>query len=114
MSSRRLPRVNSLLKEEIANILLKEIDFPKEVLVTVTRVECSPDLRQAKIYVSVIPKEKKERVFKILNNCIYHIQSQLNTRLTMKIVPRIKFVEERKTEEAARVEELLEKIKNEL
>ncbi|HEX67559.1 MAG TPA: ribosome-binding factor A, partial [bacterium] len=66
MSSRRLPRVNSLLKEEIANILLKEIDFPKEVLVTVTRVECSPDLRQAKIYVSVIPKEKKERVFKIL------------------------------------------------
>ncbi|MCD6528187.1 30S ribosome-binding factor RbfA [bacterium] len=113
MIPNRIQRVNSLIKEEVSKILLKEIDFPKEVLVTVTRVETSIDLREAKIYISVIPKEKVKKVFRTLNIHIYSIQQKLNRRLTMKVVPRIRFIEEKKTAEAARVEELLEKIKNE-
>lgn len=111
MIPNRIQRVNELIKEEVSQLLLKEVDFPEKILATVTRAETSVDLKQAKVYISVIPKEEIPKVMKILDSKIYDIQQKLNKRLTMKIVPRIKFMEEKKTVEAARIEELLEKIK---
>jgi len=110
--SNRIQRVNSLIKNEISKILLKGVDFPRDVLITVTRVETLVNLEQAKVYVSVMPEEQAKRVFKILNRKVYELQQMLNKRLKMRSVPRIKFEKEEKTREAARVEELLEKIKN--
>jgi ribosome-binding factor A len=106
----RIKRVNELLKEEIGSLFLKEINLP-DCLTTITRVEASPNLQQARIYISVMPEEKKEEVFKVLNNSIYNIQQELNKRLNMRPVPKIMFRKEEKTKQAARVEELLEKIK---
>jgi len=100
------------LKEEIGKILEKEITF-SGVLTTVTRTDTSPDLNQAKVYISVMPEDKKERVFDSLDKNVYNIQQQLNKRLRMRPVPKIKFKEEKKTEEAARIEEVLEEIKKE-
>ena len=109
--SRRLQRVNTLIKEQLSEIILKEVDFSQDTFVTLTRVETSPDLVNSKILVSVIPKEKVEEVFDILNKNIYFLQQKLNERLKMKRVPKIKFVRERETEKAAEVEEILEKLK---
>ncbi len=111
--SNRIQRVNSLIKNELSQILLKEIDFPKDILVTITWVEVSRNLNQAKVYISVIPKEQFDRIFKVLNKGIYNLQQKLNKRLKMRPIPRIKFVKEEKVVEAARIEELLEEIKNE-
>jgi len=107
----RIQRVNSLIKNELSQIFLKEVDFPKDVLVTITQVQVSSNLSQAKVYISVIPKQQIAQIFKILNRRIYDIQQKLNRRLKMRPIPRIKFVKEEKTVEAARVEELLEEIK---
>jgi len=109
---KRLLKVNQLIKKELAQIILREIDFPKGVLVTITRVEASGNLIQAKVYVSVMPQDKAAEVLKILIRAIYHLQQNLNKRLKMRPMPKIIFVEEKMTAEAARVEELLEKIKN--
>jgi len=121
--SNRIKRVNSLIKNELSQILLKEIDFPKDVLVTITRVETSVDLNQAKVYISVIlasialqnkaggSGEQVDKILRILDRRIYDIQQALNKRLRMRPIPRIKFEKEGKTKEAARVEELLEEIK---
>ena len=106
----RIKRVNKLLKEEIGNIILKEVSLP-ECLVTITQADASPNLQQAKIYISVMPEEKQEEVFEVLNNSIYNIQQELNKRLNMRPVPKIMFRKEEKTKQAARVEELLEKIR---
>jgi len=99
-----------LIKKELAQIILREINFPKDLLVTVTRVETSANLIQAKIYISVLPINKNSQVLEILNHQIYDIQQKLNKRLKMRPIPRIIFVQEKKTQEAARIEELLEKI----
>ncbi len=107
----RLYRVNSLLKKELSEILLKEIDFPANLLITITRAEASPNLREAKIYLAVMPEVKIEKVFQILNKKIYKIQQALNKRLKMRPIPKIVFCKEEATETAARVEQLLEKIK---
>jgi len=109
----RIQRVNSLIKNELSQIILREVDFPKDVLVTITQVEVSKDLNQARVHISVIPGEQVDRAFKILNRRIYDLQQKLNRRLKMRPIPRIKFLKEEKTSEAARVEELLEKIKDE-
>ena len=107
----RIKRVSRLVKRELSQLLLKEIDFPERILVTITRVETSADLRRARVYISTMPGEKTSEVIRILNYRIFDIQKGLDKRLTMKIVPKISFKEERMTAEAGRIEELLEKIK---
>ena len=106
----RVQRVNQLIKKELSQIILKEVNFPPDVLVTVTRVETSRNLIQAKVYISVMPENETANVLQILDNLIYDLQQQLNKRLKMRPIPRIIFVKEKKTEEAGRIEELLEKI----
>ena len=110
-SMNRVFRVNQLIKKEISQILLKETDFPGNVLVTVTRVETSPNLIQAKVYLSVMPESYFRSVLETLKGSIYRFQQKLNKRLSMRPIPKIIFVEEKLTKEAGRVEEILEKIK---
>lgn len=109
--SKRIARVNQLIKEEISQIILRDFDLPKEVLVTVTRVESSANLIQAKVFVSCFPEEKSEEVLKILKNQVYPLQQKLNKKLRMRPVPQIIFIEEKKTVEAGRIEEILEGLK---
>ena len=107
----RVQRVNQLIKKELNQIILKEIDFPKDVLVTMTRVETSANLIQAKVYISVIPADKSDQVSAALKYNIYDLQQELNKRLRMRPIPRIIFIQEKKTQEAGKIEELLEKIR---
>lgn len=109
--SKRIQRVNSLIKSELSQIILKEVDFSEGTLVTLTRVETSPDLNESKAYISVLPSEKTDGVIKILNKIIYGLQKSLDKRLRMRPIPKIKFEKEEKTKKAARIEELLEEIK---
>lgn len=107
----RILRVNQLIKKELSQIILKEFDFPKNVLVTVTRVETSRNLIHARIYISVLPEEQLGQILGILNRKIYGLQQLLNKRLKMRPMPKINFVEEKQTSQAGRIEELLGQIK---
>ncbi len=109
----RIPKVNQLIQEELGEILLREIEFPDGVLVTVTRVDASGNLQEAKVYISVMPEASREDVFAVLNRNVYGVQQMLNKRLHMRPVPRIAWVIETKTAEAQRIEELLEKTREE-
>jgi len=107
----RVKKLNELIKRELGNIFLKEIEFPQNILVTLTRVKISSDLATAKIFISVIPEERSSEVLKILNSKIYSLQKKLDKRLKIKIVPKIQFLEEKSVKEAAKIEKILEKIK---
>ena len=109
--SKRIQRVNQLIKKELGQILLREVEFPKDVLVTITRVETAVDLNEAKIFISCLPEIQSEKILAILNRQIYNIQQKLNKKLKMKFIPKIEFREEKKTKEAGRVEEILEELK---
>lgn len=109
--SRRLPRVNQLIKEELSQIVQREVEFPGDFLVTLTRVETSPDLKASNIWISIMPRRDSKRIFEILNKNIYILQQKLGKRLKIRPVPIIKFLEEKKTEEAGRIEEILEELK---
>lgn len=108
--SHRVQKVNQLLKKELGRLLLREGDFPRDVLVTITRVESAADLKSARVYVSVIPETKTQRVLQRLNRGLYDLQRKLYERLKMRPVPQLQFVQEEKTREAGRIEELLARI----
>jgi len=109
--SKRIQRVNELIKRELSQILLRDVEFPRDILVTVTRVETSPDLRESRVYVSTMPAIKSREILKVLNQLIYGIQQEINKRLKMRPIPKIIFIREEKVKEAARIEEILEKLK---
>lgn len=109
----RILRINQLIKLLLSEIILKEIELEKGTLVTLTRVKTSPDLSESQVFVSVWPKEKEKEIFKILNKNTRLFQKILNKKLTIKKIPRIIFAKEKVTSEAAKIEEILVKLKKE-
>jgi ribosome-binding factor A len=113
LQTKRVLRVNNLIQQELNRFFLKELDFTLDTLVTITRVDTYSNLIESNVYISVWPEAKKENIMAFLNRRIYFIQQNLNKRLKMRPVPKIKFLEEKLTSEASQVEEALEKLKTE-
>jgi ribosome-binding factor A len=111
--SERIVQINGLLRKEISNILLKGEGFDRDTLITITRVETTIDLAEAKVFVSVMPAKKSEEIMDFLQKNIYYIQQKLNKKLSIKRVPKIIFYTEKKVAQAGRIEEIIEKIHKE-
>ena len=105
----RIEKVNSLLEHEISKILLKDFAFSPEILVTLTRVDTTGNMIEAKAYISVFPEEKSAGILNALQKSTYDIQYQINRTLRMRPVPKIRFVKETEISKAAKIEELLVK-----
>jgi len=106
----RIKRINQLIKEKLADILLKQGDFNKGVLITVQNIDTSRDLRYAKVGISVIPFEKSEEVLKILEKQSPYIQKELNKAIEIKFVPKIKFEIDLGGERADKIDKILKRI----
>jgi ribosome-binding factor A len=111
--SNRIEKVNSLLRDEISKILLRDFAFSPEILVTLTRVECSANLIEAKAYISVFPEEKSAGILNALQKSVYDVQYKINRTLRQRPIPKIKFVKDENISKAGKVEELLGKLKKE-
>lgn len=109
--SNRIDKVNSLLRDEISKILLHDFNFSPEILVTLTRVECSANLIEAKAYVSVFPDEKSDVILSALKKSVYDVQYKINRALRQRPVPKIIFVKDEVISHAGRIEELLNQLK---
>lgn len=110
--SNRIEKVNSLILREISGIIAEEFNF-SGAIVTVSRVEASSNLIEARVYISVYPEEKSDEAVSVLRKNIYGVQQKINKKLKMRPVPKVIFVKDAQIKEAARVEELLESLKNE-
>ncbi len=108
--NKRVLRLNELIKEQLGKIILREIEFPIGVIVTITRVETSSNLISAKVYIGVFPEKFAFGCLKTLNLQIYFIQQDFNQKLKMRPVPKIVFKQEKETISAGRVDELLGKL----
>ena len=111
-SSQRIKKINELVKRELGRIILKEVSFPKNILVTLTKIETSKDLRDCKVFISVLPEKDSPNVLKVLGKEIYHLQQILNQRLVMRPVPKIKFFEDKGLKKTQRIEKILDELKN--
>ena len=107
----RISRVNQLIRKELSQIVLREVEFPQGVLVTLTRVETISNMSESRVYIGCLPESQREKILSILKSVIWHLQQLLNKRLRMRPIPKIVFLEEKETSEAGQIEGVLEKLK---
>jgi len=106
----RIDRVNEFIKTSIAEIIVREVELPPGVFVTVAKVDTTRDLRYAQVFVSVFPEKNFGNAIKILNKKIYSLQGSLNKKLHMKPLPRIEFVSDHTEAEADKIEKVLKEL----
>jgi len=109
--SDRIDKVNELVRQEVGKIILKEVDIPSNVLLTITKAVTLPNLKESTIYISVLPKNKDRDILKELELGVYNIQKSLNRKLHMKPVPKLKFKIDKQANAEQKVYELLAKDK---
>lgn len=108
MTGRRSERLAEQIKEEVSLIIAGEVEDPRVGFVTVTDAKLTPDLRYAKIYVSVLGTEAEvKESLAALKHAAGFIRTQLGAVLRMRRTPELNFVYDDTTETAARIEELL-------
>jgi ribosome-binding factor A len=91
--SRRTERVNDLIRDELSDLLLREVRDPRlGGLISLTRVEVTPDLSDARVFVSVMgePKEQAEAT-RVLNAAAAFFHRELKQRLQIRRVPFLVF-----------------------
>jgi len=106
----RIDRVNELIKTTLSEIIIREIEMPLGVFLTVVKVDTSRDLRYARVFVSVFPEKQFGSTIKMLNKKVYFLQGKLNKKLSMKPLPRIEFISDHTEVEADKIEKLLKEI----
>lgn len=102
--------MNNLLREEIAKILERELEFPGGTIVTVTKVDISPDKQYAAIFVSLLGT-RPEKAMEILSKNTYTIQHLLNRKMRMRPVPKIHFAIDEEEFRRETVEKSIAKLK---
>ena len=109
--SHRIEQVNELIKQHLGALILTELEFPKNTLATIIAVEVSKDLRHAKVWVSVMPTMYTGKVLEKLKKNSGHLQYLLHQKLSMKPLPKIRFVIDETEKKASEIEALLDRIK---
>ena len=109
----RRARLEAVIKQELAQIIEREMNVERGVVVTVSRVVITPDLSTAKVYVSALPDQKTKEVLLNLKRRIGYLQKSINKLINIKRTPKLVILEDKELKHVLRVEELLEKIKKE-
>jgi ribosome-binding factor A len=106
--SQRTDRVDELLRQEITAILTKEIADPQIGFATVTDVETSPDLRHARVWVSVIgQRAERDATLRALERAMGYVRRELGTRLRLRRIPELQVRLDDSAERGTRVLRLL-------
>lgn len=108
--SHRIDKIENLIKEEISLIFLFKLQNLYSGLITITNVRVSPDLKIAKIYISVLERERRDEVLEKIKLKSKFIRSELASRITIKFVPELKFFIDDTLDYVEKIEGLIKKI----
>ena len=113
MDYQRSERVGELLTEVIADVLREDIRDPRVTAVTITAAKVTKDLRQARIYFTILggASENKDAVLAGLKSALGFIRARIGKQLNLRFVPAIEFFYDESVDEAERIEKLLKQVK---
>ena len=112
--SHRANRVGEQMKKELSDIIGRKIKDPRIGFVTVTDVEVTGDLQQAKVYISVLgDEEQKENTLKGLAKAKGFIRTEIGQRIRLRKTPEIIFELDESIDYGNRIESLIHQIHNE-
>ena len=114
-TTQRQLRVSELLRQKIADILLRGNIHDKNLSkysITVSQVTVSPDLKSGKVFVSFLGEKNSDKILEDLNNYAFKIQKQVANNLRLKRTPRIKFFLDNSFDNAAKINKSINSISN--
>lgn len=111
MASNRIGRINEELQRELSD-LIRSLKDPRvqQSMVSVTKVEATGDLRYAKVYISVLDKDKAREVLKGLKSAGGFLRREIAARLQLRYTPELVFVEDDSIAYGARMFDLLKSL----
>jgi len=117
MTTARMRRVDEAIRQVIGDAVAADLKDPRVGFVTVTDVKTSPDLRHARVYVSVLGEggrasepAQREATLEGLRSAHGYLQARLAGELRLKRTPALEFLYDETTDRAMRVEELISEI----
>ena len=115
MTKNRIPRLNSLLKEVISEVIHRDVRNPLvHTLITVMQVEVSGDLQHAKVHISVIGTEKeKKETLQALQSAAGFISVLASKKVDLRYFPSLIFKLDTSVDKQMKIDALLDKIKEE-
>src|ERR671911_1984872 len=92
LMTERMRRINEVMRKVIGGAIPRDLEDPRIGFVTVTAVDTSPDLRSARVYVSVLgDEEERDATLKALRSAHGVLQAAIARRARMKYTPRLSF-----------------------
>lgn len=108
--SQRIERVNELIKQELSLLIREEIELPTEALVTITKVDTSPDIKNSKILITTFPNNLRGTILEILRKNQHHLHLLLKDKLQTKFIPNLKFIIDEQELFANQIDQILDEI----
>ena len=109
VTTERMRRINQVIREVIGGAIATELEDPRIGFVTVTSVDTSPDLRSARVYVSVLgDDDDRERTLAALRASHGVLQSRIASEMRIKYTPTLTFHYDEGPERGVRVSRLLD------
>jgi ribosome-binding factor A len=110
--TRRTERINHTLQRELGDLIAQELSDPRIPRITsVTGVECSPDLAEARVSVSILGSaDERRHALEALASAAGFLRRALGDRIRMKQVPRLTFAIDTKIEQAAEMLALIDSV----
>lgn len=111
MASNRISRINEELQRELSD-LIRALKDPRvqQSMISVTKVEATGDLRYAKVYISVLDKDKARETLKGLKSAGGFLRREIAARLQLRYTPELVFVEDDSVAYGARMFDLLKSL----
>ncbi|NLF34503.1 MAG: 30S ribosome-binding factor RbfA [Clostridiales bacterium] len=107
MANNRISRINGDIRQELST-LIRDLKDPRvRGLISITAVETTPDLRYAKVYVSVLDKSDVTQVIKGLKSAAGYLRRALGGALQLRYIPELVFERDDSIDKGAHVLELL-------
>lgn len=116
MANVRMSRVNSEMQKVIAEIISNRMRNPEfdGLIISVTKVETAPDLKNARVYISVLSgAETKNLVVNTLNRAKGFVRHELSHMIRLKSVPELDFKLDNSLEEGQKIMDIIEKLSGE-
>lgn len=108
----RLNRIDEELRKEISNIISFELKNPEATgLISVTKVKVTPDLKYAKVYVSLLNSKSEEKTMEALKNSAGFVRSQIAKRINLRITPELVFEKDDSMEYGMKIDSILKDLK---
>ncbi len=113
MPLRRQERISEQLHHELTDVLQRRIRDPRLANITVTAVEVTPDLKQATVFFTSLGDDEAQRqALNTLQHASSFIRHHLSQSLNMRFTPELRFVLDESWQRGARIDKLLDHIRN--